>query len=28
MADDDLQKMTVAQAIEAGCTPCRACHHH
>ena len=26
MADDDLQKMTVKQATEAGCTPCRACH--
>jgi len=25
MADDDLQKMTVKQATEAGCTPCRAC---
>jgi hypothetical protein len=27
MTDDDLQQMTVAQATEAGCTPCRACHH-
>jgi hypothetical protein len=26
MADDDAQKMTVRQATEAGCTPCRACH--
>jgi hypothetical protein len=26
MADDDVQKMTVRQATEAGCTPCRACH--
>jgi len=25
MADGDLQKMTVQQATEAGCTPCRAC---
>jgi hypothetical protein len=25
MADDDLQKMTLRQATEAGCTPCRAC---
>jgi hypothetical protein len=26
MADDDMQKMTVSEAAEAGCTPCRACH--
>ena len=26
MADDDVQKMTIRQATEAGCTPCRACH--
>jgi hypothetical protein len=26
MGDDDVQKMTVRQATEAGCTPCRACH--
>jgi len=25
MADDDVQKMTVRQATEAGCTPCKAC---
>ena len=25
MADDDMQKMTVSEAAEAGCTPCRAC---
>jgi hypothetical protein len=25
MADDDMQKMTLRQATEAGCTPCRAC---
>jgi hypothetical protein len=25
MGDDDLQKMTVDEATEAGCTPCRAC---
>ena len=25
MADDDVQKMTVHEAAEAGCTPCRAC---
>jgi hypothetical protein len=27
MSDGDLQKMTMAEATEAGCTPCRACHH-
>ena len=26
MGEDDVQKMTVRQATEAGCTPCRACH--
>jgi hypothetical protein len=25
MGDRDLQKMTVAAARDAGCTPCRAC---
>jgi len=25
MGDSDLDKMTVAAAREAGCTPCRAC---
>ncbi|HMD91445.1 MAG TPA: hypothetical protein VKG80_02280 [Trebonia sp.] len=25
MTDDDVQKMTVSEAAEAGCTPCRAC---
>jgi hypothetical protein len=25
MADDDLHKMTLRQATEVGCTPCRAC---
>ncbi len=25
MADDDVQKMAVHEAAEAGCTPCRAC---
>jgi hypothetical protein len=25
MGDDDLQKMTLDEATEAGCTPCRAC---
>jgi hypothetical protein len=25
MGDSDLDKMTVAAAKEAGCTPCRAC---
>jgi hypothetical protein len=25
MGDGDLQKMTVAAARDAGCTPCRAC---
>jgi hypothetical protein len=25
MADDDVQKTTVQEATEAGCTPCRAC---
>jgi hypothetical protein len=25
MGDADLQKMTIAAAREAGCTPCRAC---
>ena len=25
MNDDDVQKMTVSEAAETGCTPCRAC---
>jgi hypothetical protein len=25
MGENDLQKMTLAAAREAGCTPCRAC---
>jgi hypothetical protein len=25
MGDDDLEKMTLAAARDAGCTPCRAC---
>jgi hypothetical protein len=25
MGDSDLDKMTLAAATEAGCTPCRAC---
>ena len=25
MGDEDLQKMTLSEAAEAGCTPCRAC---
>jgi hypothetical protein len=25
MGEDDLEKMTVATASSAGCTPCRAC---
>jgi hypothetical protein len=25
MGDDDLEKMTLAEAKNAGCTPCRAC---
>jgi hypothetical protein len=31
MGDDDLQRMTLDEATEAGCTPCRACtpeHEH
>jgi hypothetical protein len=25
MGEDDLEKMTLAAATQAGCTPCRAC---
>jgi hypothetical protein len=25
MGDDDMQKMSLQEAANAGCTPCRAC---